>query len=123
MWLDALLAAEAPAAVVNTLDRSLSDPQVLHRNMVLAMTAPEGKHLRVAGNPIKFVGESEPDYTYPPHLGADNRSVLSDVLGLSEGRIDQLQRKLRQSTFGKAWSRYPRAIPQAISARVNVFPW
>lgn len=90
-WVNALLAAEVPAAVVNTLDRSLSDPQVLHRNMVLAMTGPSGEQLRVAGNPIKFTGESEPTYSYPPRLGADNRSILSDRLGLSEEMIDQLE--------------------------------
>jgi hypothetical protein len=28
----------------------------------------------------------------------------------------------RHSTFGRAWSRYPSAIPHAISARVKVFP-
>jgi crotonobetainyl-CoA:carnitine CoA-transferase CaiB-like acyl-CoA transferase len=92
-WVKALLAAEVPAAVVNTLDLSLSDPQVLHRNMVLAMTGPNGEQLRVAGNPIKFAGESEPSHVYPPLLGADNRSVLSEQLGLSEETIDQLELK------------------------------
>jgi CoA:oxalate CoA-transferase len=92
-WVKALLAAEVPAAVVNTLDLSLSDPQVLHRNMVLAMTGPNGEQLRVAGNPIKFTGESEPSHGYPPLLGANNRSVLSEQLGLSEQTIDQLEFK------------------------------
>lgn len=91
-WVNALVAAEVPAAVVNTLSRSLDDPQVLHRHMVLAMTGPDGEQLRVAGNPIKFTGEPEPAYRYPPHLGVDNRSVLSSILGLSDERIDQLQR-------------------------------
>jgi len=92
MWVDALLAAGVPAAVVNTLDRSLNDPQVIHRNMVLKMTGPNGEQLRVAGNPIKFTGEPEPDHSYPPLLGADNRSVLSGLLGLPEDTIDQLER-------------------------------
>jgi CoA:oxalate CoA-transferase len=91
-WVDALHVAQVPAAVVNTLDRSLSDPQVLHRNMVLAMTGPHGEQLRVAGNPIKFTGEPEPDHRYPPMLGADNRAVLSSLLGLPEEGIDQLER-------------------------------
>ena len=77
VWVNDLVAAEVPAAIVNTLDRSLSDPQVLHRNMVLAIDGPDGETLRVAGNPIKFTGEPEPDYRYPPALGADNRAVLS----------------------------------------------
>jgi CoA:oxalate CoA-transferase len=91
-WVEMLLAAEVPCAVVNTLDRSLSDPQVLHRNMVLAMRGPAGEALRVAGNPLKFVGEQEPEYRYPPRLGQDTEAVLASVLGLTPERIDALAR-------------------------------
>jgi CoA:oxalate CoA-transferase len=96
-WVGELLAAEVPAAVVNTLDRSLSDPQVLRRNMVLALTGPNGERLRVAGNPLKFGGEPEPDHRYPPLLGADTRPILSRLLGLSDERIDALE---REGAFG-----------------------
>jgi CoA:oxalate CoA-transferase len=96
-WVSDLLAAEVPAAVVNTLDRSLNDPQVLHRNMVLALSGANGEELRVAGNPVKFAGEAEPDYGYPPRLGADNARVLSDVLNLSDERIAALA---REGVFG-----------------------
>jgi CoA:oxalate CoA-transferase len=96
-WVDDLVAAEVPAAVVNTLDRSLNDPQVLHRNMVLALTGPNGEWVRVAGNPIKFTGEPEPDHHYPPLLGADNRLILSRLLGLTDERIDGLE---REGAFG-----------------------
>ncbi len=96
-WVDALLAAEVPAAAVNTLDRSLTDAQVLHRNMVLAMQGPQGESLRVAGNPLKFTGESEPTYRYPPQLGADTQAILKSLLGLSQERIDTLT---REGAFG-----------------------
>lgn len=92
-WVDALVAAQIPAAVVNTLDRSLTDPQVLHRGMVLDLEGPNGEHLRVAGNPIKFNGEAEPAYRYPPNLGTDNNSVLSEVLKLGDDKIEQLARE------------------------------
>ncbi len=82
---------------MNTLDRSLNDPQVLHRNMVLALTGPNGERVRVAGNPIKFTGEREPDHHYPPLLGADNRLILSRLLGLTDERIDALE---REGAFG-----------------------
>lgn len=91
-WADALVASEVPAAVVNTLDRSLNDSQVLHRNMVLAMQGPEGEKLRVAGNPLKFTGEAEPVHRYPPQLGADTSAILKSVLGLEQERIDALAR-------------------------------
>ncbi|MDT3684216.1 MAG: CoA transferase [Pseudorhodoplanes sp.] len=89
-WVEALIAAEVPAAIVNTLDRSLNDPQVLHRKMVLAMQGPKGEKLRVAGNPLKFIGEGDPAYRYPPQLGADTSAVLKSVLGLEQERIDAL---------------------------------
>jgi len=98
IWVDELLAAEVPAAVVNTLDRSLSDPQVLLRHMVLAMSGPSGEQVRVAGNPVKFVGEAEPIHRYPPLLGADNRAVLSTLFGLRSERIDELE---RDGAFGR----------------------
>jgi CoA:oxalate CoA-transferase len=104
-WVDELLAAEVPAAVVNTLDRSLSDPQVLLRNMVLAMHGLAGEQVRVAGNPVKFVGEREPEYRYPPPLGADSRQILQGLFGLSSERIEQLE---RQGAFGR-----PRAMAAA----------
>jgi crotonobetainyl-CoA:carnitine CoA-transferase CaiB-like acyl-CoA transferase len=98
-WGADLLAAEVPAAVVNTLDRSLNDPQVLHRHMVLAMDGPQGERLRVAGNPIKFAGEREAECSYPPMLGADTQAVLSSWLGLSDERISTLE---RDGAFGAA---------------------
>ncbi|MGE0566211.1 MAG: CaiB/BaiF CoA transferase family protein, partial [Pseudolabrys sp.] len=82
-WADLLVAAEVPAAVVNTLDRSLNDPQVLYRNMVLDLQGAAGEQLRVSGNPLKFVGEEEPSYRYPPSLGADTQEILQSVLGFS----------------------------------------
>jgi crotonobetainyl-CoA:carnitine CoA-transferase CaiB-like acyl-CoA transferase len=91
-WMDALLGAEVPAAVVNTLDRSLNDAQVLHRDMVLTLGGPDGERARVAGNPIKLPGEPELAHRYPPRLGADSRLVLGQWLGLGEERIGALER-------------------------------
>lgn len=96
-WAELLVAAEVPAAVVNTLDRSLNDPHVLHRNMVLTLRGRAGEKLRVAGNPLKFVGEGEPGYLYPPSLGADTQEVLQSVLGFSQ---DQIVALARDGAFG-----------------------
>jgi crotonobetainyl-CoA:carnitine CoA-transferase CaiB-like acyl-CoA transferase len=98
-WVEALLAAEVPAAVVNTLDRSLTDPQVLHRNMVLALAGPQGEEARVAGNPIKFTGEAEAEPGYPPLLGADNHEILRSLLGFGDEELAELE---RAGVFGKA---------------------
>jgi crotonobetainyl-CoA:carnitine CoA-transferase CaiB-like acyl-CoA transferase len=91
-WVEALLEAHIPAAVVNTLDRSLADPQVRHRDMVLELAGPAGETLRVAGNPIKFGGGEAPAHRYPPALGTDNADVLSELLGIPPDEIAQLAR-------------------------------
>ncbi|HEV2570908.1 MAG TPA: CoA transferase [Beijerinckiaceae bacterium] len=93
VWVRDMVAAEIPAAVVNTLDRSLKDPQVLHRNMVATMENAVGEKLRVAGNPIKFAGEIESQPSYPPALAADGDHILRSVLGLSRERIEALQQQ------------------------------
>lgn len=88
-WAQRLVDAEIPAAVVNTLDRALTDPQALHRNMVLSLESDDGARASVAGNPIKFTDRAE-EHTYPPTLGQDAYAILADVLSLDEKTIEEL---------------------------------
>lgn len=91
-WVPALIEAEIPAAMVNTLHDSLNDPHVRHRNMVIELAGPAGEHAQVAGNPIKFRGQDETPPAYPPALGEDQDKILTEVLGLSEAQIAELRR-------------------------------
>jgi CoA:oxalate CoA-transferase len=88
-WVERFRASAIPVGVVNTLDRALNDPHVQHRNMVLDLGG-EGRRVRVAGNPVKFIGEKEPEAVYPPPLGADTGSVLTRVLGWTPERVEAL---------------------------------
>ena len=90
-WVERLVEAEIPAAVVNSLDRALNDPQALHRNMVLSLDRGDGTRAQVAGNPIKFSDRHE-DHSYPPSLGQDALDILGDVLCLDDGTIEELRR-------------------------------
>ncbi len=89
-WVRRLQAAEIPCGVVNTVDRSLKDPQVRHRNMVIELEGPNGLSARGPGDPVKFRGEEEPRHRFPPLTGADTRAVLAELLGLSAADIDRL---------------------------------
>jgi crotonobetainyl-CoA:carnitine CoA-transferase CaiB-like acyl-CoA transferase len=71
--------------------------------MVLALTGPNGERARVAGNPIKFTGELEPDHHYPPLLGADNRLILSRLLGLTDEVSTGSRAKAHSATNAKHW--------------------
>ena len=86
-WVPLLLEAGIPVGRVNTLEAALSNPQIVHRDMVLALTARDGRRIRVAGNPIKFANDEPPQTGFPPLLGENTRDVLADVLGLDEEEI------------------------------------
>ncbi len=77
---------------MNTLDRVVSDPQILHRDMVLSLKNAEGTRSRVIGNPIKFKDADGEGDSYPRDLGADTAAVLSEVLNLSSAEITDLIR-------------------------------
>jgi crotonobetainyl-CoA:carnitine CoA-transferase CaiB-like acyl-CoA transferase len=89
-WMEDFLAAGIPAGVVNTLDLTLSGPQVQHRGMLLDLDDHAGNVIRVVGNPIKFDGQEVTPQQYPPGLGQDTDHVLESVLGFSRSKIDAL---------------------------------
>lgn len=79
-WLEKLTKAEIPCAPVNTLDRALSDPQVLHRGMVEEVDHPKCGRLKILGNPI-IVEKMKRQYSPAPLLGEHTDKVLKDLLG------------------------------------------
>lgn len=92
-WVTRFRAKSIPVGVVNTLDKALSDPQVMHRKMVVELEDAQSKNrIRVAGNPVKFADGQEEAKVYPPGLGADTRSVLQDLLGMTDDQLDELFR-------------------------------
>ncbi|MGE4241250.1 CaiB/BaiF CoA transferase family protein [Ramlibacter sp.] len=90
-WVRVLHAHEVPVAEVNTLDRVMADPQVLHREMNLELRdEARGLSARVAGNPFKVPESGAQQHRYPPLLGEDTERVLSDILGLPPGQVRAL---------------------------------
>ncbi len=86
-WLQALEAARIPCARVNNFAQALSDPQIRHRNMFVAVQHPLGGSTRMPGNPIKLSADQADSFSPPPLLGAHTRAVLREWAGLSEERI------------------------------------
>jgi len=89
-WLPLLEAEEIPVGVVNTLDRVVSDPQILHRKMVLELESEDGMRVGVMGNPMKFSDSPAEVQNYPRALGADTATVLGELLKLSADEIAEL---------------------------------
>ena len=91
-WVAKLEQEEVPVGVVNTLDRVVNDPQVLHREMVLALER-DGVGARVMGNPVKLAEAMRAEHHYPPALGADGDNILRDILNLGEDELADLRSK------------------------------
>lgn len=92
-WIAQLEEKRIPCAPVNNLSDALSDPQVLHRNMVIELEHPEGGSTKGPGNPIKFSRTSQESFTPPPTLGQNTHSVFSELLNMSQAEIDGLAEK------------------------------
>jgi crotonobetainyl-CoA:carnitine CoA-transferase CaiB-like acyl-CoA transferase len=91
-WLARLHAAGVPAAPIQAVDRVLSDPQVLHRRMVVEVEHPRHGTLPTLGTPIKVDGAPQAPPAPPARLGEHTESVLADLLKYPPERIAALRR-------------------------------
>jgi crotonobetainyl-CoA:carnitine CoA-transferase CaiB-like acyl-CoA transferase len=90
-WLQQLEEKRIPCAPVNKFSQALSDPQVLHRQMVVELKHPDGKSTKGPGNPIKLSRNNEESFTAAPHIGQQTNQVLRDMLGYEEAAIAALK--------------------------------
>lgn len=88
-WLRTLQDAGVPCAPVNTLSSAMTDPQVVHNEVVAEVAHPTLGQLRTLAAPMRFDGVRPAVRTAPPLLGADTRAVLHEH-GLSEEEIESL---------------------------------
>ncbi len=92
-WLEAIHQAGVPAGPINTLDRVLSDPQVLSRDMVKETDGPGKEKIKILGNPLKFDKTPGDTFARPPRLGENTREILSNILGYTVKKIEGLEKK------------------------------
>lgn len=91
-WLEALRAAQVPAAPVNNLDGAFAEPPVAEHEMIIEYDHPEVGKVRLPGNPIKISSMSETLSKPAPRLGEHTDAVLSGLLKLSKDEIARLRR-------------------------------
>jgi crotonobetainyl-CoA:carnitine CoA-transferase CaiB-like acyl-CoA transferase len=94
-----------PAGVVNTVDRVVADPQIVHRGMVEELTSGDGRRVRVIGNPMKFSEAKRAADTYPPTAGEHTEEVLRDVLNMTAADIAELVKSGAVRKAGSARAR------------------
>ncbi len=90
-WLGLLEEMRIPCAPINTFGQTLSDPQVLHRKMVVDLPHPNGQTTKGPGNPIKLSRTNEESYSPAPLKGQHTSEILGDLLGMSEEQIQALR--------------------------------
>ena len=92
-WIAELEAKRIPCAPVNTFSQALSDPQVLHRKMVVELKHPDGSSTRGPGNPIKLSRTGAEEFGPAPLLGQHTTEVLAALLGMTHGEIETMKER------------------------------
>jgi crotonobetainyl-CoA:carnitine CoA-transferase CaiB-like acyl-CoA transferase len=90
-WLQRLEEKRIPCAPVNRFSQALSDPQVLHRDMVVELKHPGGKSTRGPGNPIKLSRTNEESFSAAPLVGQHTEQVLGELLGYEPEKLAELR--------------------------------
>jgi formyl-CoA transferase len=92
-WIAVLNKARVPCAPVQTLDQVFSAPQVVQREMLVAVDHPTAGAVRMAGIPVKLSATPASIRLSPPLLGQHTEEVLSSWLGMPKKEIAELKRK------------------------------
>ena len=86
-WLNLLEPEGIPCGRINSIDETLNDPQVIHRQMrTQAMHSSLGE-VNLLGSPLKLSETPGEVRRAPPVLGEDTDQVLREVLGYEDSAI------------------------------------
>ncbi len=88
-WMEVLRREDVPSAPVNTIDRVMTDPQLLHRRMIVEIDHATSGKFKSLGNPVKVSGAEE-TFNHPPLLGEHTEEILHDLLNYDSQRIEKL---------------------------------
>jgi len=92
-WLRILTEAAVPAGPVYSLQEVFSDPQILHRKMLVRIQHPTAGEISQIGIPMMF-SETNPEIKSPPPiLGEHSDEVLGKLLGYDARRIAELKKE------------------------------
>lgn len=90
-WVETIQKVKVPVGVINNLEQTFAEPQVIARKMLVEMKHPMKEKLKVIASPMKFSRTPVQYRKAPPTLGEDTNTVLERYLAVEE--ISQLRTK------------------------------
>ena len=91
-WFDLLKDKDVSVGPVNTFDEVFSNPQVLHREMLVEMDHPTLGKIKQIGIPMKFSDTPGKIRSPPPFLGQHTEEILQS-LGYEKEKIMELRKE------------------------------
>jgi len=91
-WLNKLKEYNIPAGPVNTIDKTLIDPQIIDRGLIESVTHPKCGEIKLLRNPIHFHDVDLNIIRHPPLLGEHTSKILKE-LSYSDPEIEELKAK------------------------------
>ena len=92
-WFDLLQSRGIPCSPINGVQAALEDPQTRACEMVTSLDHPIAGPIRTLGIPYSFSDTPASIVLPPPALGADTEAVLTRLLGLEPGAIEEYRRE------------------------------
>jgi len=92
-WIADLEAAGIPCGPINTIDKAVTDPQVLARDMIVETDHPVAGPVKMAGAPVKMSATPGSVDTPAPMLGQHTAEILQQLLGLTAAEIEDLHKR------------------------------
>lgn len=94
-WVEGLTKVNVPCGPINAVDQVFTDPQVMARELKIAMPHPAagGADIDLIGSPIKMSASPVSYRRPPPSLGEHTDEVLTELLGLDKAKISALRRR------------------------------
>ncbi|HOI76998.1 MAG TPA: CaiB/BaiF CoA-transferase family protein [Methanofastidiosum sp.] len=84
--------AGVPCGPVNTVDKVLNDPNTKYRNMLFEFDHPIAGKMVTSNSPLSLSLTPCKSHLRPPALGEHTDEVLTNVLGYSKERIEELKK-------------------------------
>lgn len=92
-WINLFNKEDIPATEINKIDKVVSNPQVLARDMIVEIDHPVAGAFKMAGIPMKLSDTPGSIRTAAPILGEHTEEILKDKLGYTEEEVSELRKK------------------------------